>query len=101
MGCSEGKLVGLMKRRGHIEQLTGIDIDAQLLRGQENAIQPLTTDFLLPRERPLQITLMQGMFIMVDAIIIVMSLKITFVSTCRFYCQPRPKDCQLRSINMY
>ncbi len=63
MGCAEGKLVGLMKRRGHIEQLVGVDIDAQLLRGQANAIQPLTTDFLLPRERPLQITLMQGILI--------------------------------------
>lgn len=60
MGCAEGKLVGLMKRRGHIEQLIGVDIDPQLLRGQQNMIQPLTTDFLLLRERPLHITLMQG-----------------------------------------
>ena len=60
MGCAEGKLVGLMKRRGHVEQLIGVDINPQLLRGQQNMIQPLTTDFLLPRERPLHITLMQG-----------------------------------------
>lgn len=60
MGCAEGKLVGLMKRRAHVEQLIGVDIEPQLLRRQENSIQPLTTDYLLLRERPLHITLLQG-----------------------------------------
>ena len=60
MGCAEGKLLGLMKRQAHIEELMGVDIDPQLLRRQESTIQPLTTDYLLLRERPLHITLMQG-----------------------------------------
>ena len=62
MGCAEGKLVCLMKRQGHIEELIGVDVDPQLLRRQENTIQPLTTDYLLLRERPLHITLMQGSY---------------------------------------
>ena len=60
MGCAEGKLLGLMKRQAHVEELMGVDVDPQLLRRQESTIQPLTTDYLLLRERPLHITLMQG-----------------------------------------
>ena len=88
MGCAEGKLVGLMKRRGHIEELIGVDIDPQLLRRQESNIQPLTTDFLLLRERPLHITLMQGS--PATPKIMPLSTKINklsnFIDFHRFYC---------------
>lgn len=60
MGCGEGKLVNLMKRQPLIEELIGVDIDPQLLTRQESVIQPLNTDFLILREKPLHITLMQG-----------------------------------------
>ena len=60
MGCAECKLLRLMRQQVLVEELVGVDIDIQLLRQQENFIQPLTTDYLFPRQRPLHIALMQG-----------------------------------------
>ena len=60
MGCAECKLLGMMRRRPHVEELFGVDIDGQLLRSRVSSIEPLTTDYLNRRERPLRISLMQG-----------------------------------------
>ena len=60
MGCAECKLLALMRRRPHVEELIGVDIDAQLLKSRVSSVEPLTTDYLNRRERPLRIRLMQG-----------------------------------------
>lgn len=60
MGCGECKLVALMRRQSHVEELIGVDVDGKLLQAQESFIKPLTADYIQRRERPLQITLMQG-----------------------------------------
>ena len=63
MGCAECKFVALIRRQPHVEELFGVDVDLQLLRRQENIIKPLTSDYLLRRERPLCIRLMQGVLL--------------------------------------
>lgn len=60
VGCGEGKLLRLLRREGSVQELVGVDIQASLLETQQHTLQPLTTDYLLPREQPLTVWLMQG-----------------------------------------
>ena len=60
MGCAECKLVRQLRRKQFIEELVGVDVDAILLQLCENIVQPLITDFLVPRPNPLVMRLMQG-----------------------------------------
>jgi len=45
---------------GSVQELVGVDVQASLLEAQQHSVQPLTTDYLLPREKPLSVRLMQG-----------------------------------------
>lgn len=60
MGCAECRLLRMLKREPYVEELVGVDYDGVLLRMSEHVVQPLTTDYLMPRDNPLQFTLMQG-----------------------------------------
>ena len=60
VGCGEGKLLRLLRREGSVQELVGVDVQASLLEAQQHSLQPLTTDYLLPREKPLSVRLMQG-----------------------------------------
>lgn len=60
VGCGEGKLLRLLRREGSVQELVGVDVQASLLETQQHSLQPLTTDYLLPREQPLTVRLMQG-----------------------------------------
>lgn len=60
MGCAECKLLQMLKRVPYIEQLYGVDFDPLPLRLSKHVVYPLTTDYLMPRERPLHVSLMQG-----------------------------------------
>ena len=60
LGCAECKLLRKLKRESYIEQLYGVDIDPVTLQLKEHIVYPLTTDYLMPRSNPLQVTLMQG-----------------------------------------
>ena len=60
MGCAECKLLQMLKREPYIEQLYGVDFDPLPLRLNDRIVYPLTTDYLMPRENPLHVSLMQG-----------------------------------------
>ena len=60
MGCAECKLVKLLRRKESVRELVGVDIQASLLEPQQRNLQPLISDFILPRSSPLTIHLMQG-----------------------------------------
>ena len=99
MGCAECTLVGLMRRQPQVEELTGVDVDLQLLQRRENFIKPLTSDYLIRRERPLSIRLMQGeslisalpsiaLPLQVTGLSILFSLKMVLLSTSLEGLQP-------------
>ncbi|XP_019851003.1 PREDICTED: small RNA 2'-O-methyltransferase-like [Amphimedon queenslandica] len=60
MGCAECKLLKSLKFHKHIESLIGIDINESLLQSNQNSLQPLITDYLHRRSRPLNIQLFKG-----------------------------------------
>ncbi len=60
MGCSGCKLLRQLKRESYIEELVGVDVDGVQLNLCKWLVQPLNTDFLSPRARPLTVRLMQG-----------------------------------------
>ena len=60
MGCAECKLLKSLKFHRHIESLIGIDINQSLLQSNQNSLQPLITDYLHRRSRPLKIQLFKG-----------------------------------------
>lgn len=61
MGCAECKLLRLLKVEHCIEELIGVDIDRDILERRKRLIEPLTTDFLFKRPRPLHVALFNGM----------------------------------------
>ena len=61
MGCAEGKLLRLLRRLECVRELVGVDIEASLLEAQSTRLQPLISDYVLPRQSPLTISLLQGM----------------------------------------
>ncbi|XP_019859243.1 PREDICTED: small RNA 2'-O-methyltransferase-like [Amphimedon queenslandica] len=60
MGCAECELLKSLKFHRHIESLIGIDINESLLQSNQNSLQPLITDYLHRRSRPLKIQLFKG-----------------------------------------
>ena len=60
MGCAECKLLRLLRREQSVRELVGVDIQASLLEAQRHHLQPLISDFVLPRPTPLSLLLMQG-----------------------------------------
>ena len=65
MGCAECKLLKSLKFHRHIESLIGIDINESLLQSNQNSLQPLITDYLHRRSRPLKIQLFKGELVIV------------------------------------
>lgn len=63
IGCAECKLLRLLSREDYVCELVGVDIQASILEAQYNRLQPLITDYVLPRDKPLTIHLMQGIII--------------------------------------
>ena len=60
MGCANGKLMWHLKFVSCTEELAGVDIDVAQLEENHHFLQPLTTDYLMPRENPLNIQLFEG-----------------------------------------
>lgn len=60
IGCAECKLLRLLRREPGVRELVGVDIQAPLLEAQERSLQPLISDFVLPRPSPLTLRLMHG-----------------------------------------
>ena len=60
MGCGECRLLRLLKAEHCVEQLIGVDIDGDLLDWKKYLAQPLTTDYLFRRPRPLHVALFEG-----------------------------------------
>ena len=60
MGCAECKLLQLLSRAKSVRELVGVDVQASLLEAHQHRLKPLITDFVLRREQPLTVCLMQG-----------------------------------------
>lgn len=60
MGCAECRLLQLLSREKCVRELVGVDVQASLLEAHQHRLRPLTTDFILRREQPLTVQLMQG-----------------------------------------
>ena len=60
MGCAECRLLQLLSREKSVRELVGVDVQASLLEAHQHRLKPLTTDFILRREQPLTVCLMQG-----------------------------------------
>ena len=63
VGCAECKLIRLLKMEPYVEELVGVDIDGACLSRRTHVVQPLTTDYLCPRKRPLHMALMEGRYV--------------------------------------
>lgn len=50
----------LISEKNSIEILVGVDIDCSLLEMNQSRVKPLTSDFLMPRDSPLTVSLYQG-----------------------------------------
>ncbi|XP_066293558.1 small RNA 2'-O-methyltransferase-like [Branchiostoma lanceolatum] len=59
-GCAEGKLIRFLKPEESLEQLTGIDLEGEVLDSIRGIIKPLLSDFVQPRPRPFTVSLYQG-----------------------------------------
>ena len=62
MGCAGCKLLRRLKQEQYIEELVGVDVDLEQLYVHQNIVNPLTTDFLNPRQLPLLVRLMKGKY---------------------------------------
>ena len=60
MGCAECKLLRLLVKERSVGELVGVDVQECLLQTHSHQLQPLITDYVLPRESPLTVRLMQG-----------------------------------------
>lgn len=61
MGCGQCKLLRSLKFENYIEELIGVDINATALQTHQHYVQPLTTDYLIRRPRPLIVQLLKGL----------------------------------------
>ena len=61
MGCGQCKLLRSLKFENYIEELIGVDINATALQTHQHYVQPLTTDYLIRRPRPLKVQLLKGL----------------------------------------
>ncbi|XP_035684937.1 small RNA 2'-O-methyltransferase-like [Branchiostoma floridae] len=59
-GCAEGKLIKFLKPEESLEQLTGVDIEGEVLESIRGIIKPLLSDYIQPRPRPFTVSLYQG-----------------------------------------
>lgn len=62
MGCAECKLLRLLKFENCIEELIGVDMDTNAMYHNRRHLEPLTTDYIFRRPRPLRVRLMKGSF---------------------------------------
>ncbi len=93
MGCAECRLLRMLKREPYIEELVGVDYDGVLLRMSEHVVQPLTTDYLMPRDNPLQFTLMQGVLFPSVLFLVTVTLLVqsSTLPTVPYYPQPKSR----------
>ena len=67
MGCSEGQFLPVIKSMcPNVEEITGIDIDLDLLERIKYRLQPLTIEYVLKRDNPLTMSLLHGSIIEPD-----------------------------------
>lgn len=62
MGCSECGLVLRLKQVSCTEEIIGVDMDAAVLSAHSGVVQPLSTDYMMQRERPLRMQLLHGTY---------------------------------------
>lgn len=62
MGCSECGLVLRLKEVSCTEEIIGVDVNGAVLAAHSRVVQPLTTDYIMRRERPLRIQLLHGTY---------------------------------------
>lgn len=60
MGCAECKLLRLLKFENCIEDLIGVDMDTTVMYPSRRHLEPLTTDYIFRRPKPLRVRLMKG-----------------------------------------
>ncbi|XP_022097447.1 small RNA 2'-O-methyltransferase-like isoform X2 [Acanthaster planci] len=60
MGCGECCLLRQLKHNDSIEQLTGVDVDGDVLQAHRYLAKPLTWEYLNPRSHPFIVSLYQG-----------------------------------------
>ena len=95
LGCAECKLLKLLKKEDYIEELVGVDIDSVPLEMHSNLVEPLITDYLHPRPRPLYAALMQG------AACCFQHCNRIHVSHFRFHCTGGPQADELQPFDMH
>jgi len=67
MGCSEGQFLPVIKSMcPAVEEISGVDIDLDLLERVKYRLQPLTIEYLLKRDNPLTMNLFHGSIIEPD-----------------------------------
>lgn len=59
-GCGEGKLLGRLRVDESFRQLLGVDIDRAAALGAQSNIEPLLSEYLNPRLKPLSIQVFAG-----------------------------------------
>lgn len=65
-GCSECQALRILRNLASVELLCGVDIDRTVLENRIQGLQPLITDYVCPRPRPLKIQLFHGDILEVD-----------------------------------
>ncbi len=61
VGCSEGKMLKVLKALPRVREIIGLDIDADTLEENKKFLDPLVAEYLCPRtETPLEILLVNG-----------------------------------------
>ncbi|XP_063154428.1 small RNA 2'-O-methyltransferase [Candoia aspera] len=60
LGCADCRLLWMLKFCNCIEVLVGLDINEEVMKEKMHTLSPLPCDYLLPSERPLTVTLLQG-----------------------------------------
>lgn len=60
MGCGECKLLRLLTKETSVRELVGVDVQEAVLKSNSHRLQPLISDYVLPRQTPLTVRLMQG-----------------------------------------
>ncbi|XP_038073356.1 dentin sialophosphoprotein-like [Patiria miniata] len=60
MGCGECSLLRQLKQEQCLEQLTGVDIDADILQSHKYLAKPLMCEYLHPRSHPFTVSLYEG-----------------------------------------
>ncbi|XP_071844531.1 small RNA 2'-O-methyltransferase-like [Apostichopus japonicus] len=66
MGCGPCSMISRLKWHHCIQELIGVDVDADILRSHARLGEPVMGDYLQPRENPFTVRLYQGSISKVD-----------------------------------